>query len=514
MIVVRTWAVALTGLQGALIEVEADITQHKPDFRLIGMPDKALGEAVRRVTNACENSGLALPDRRLTVNLSPASLPKQGSGFDLAVAMAALSTDGRVDPDSLARTVHIGELGLDGRVRAIPGVLPSVLAAVAAGRPRVVVPEENRAEAELVTGAEVTGVRSLAEAARLHGADVDDAVLVGPDPVPAVLPAPESRAVNPPADLADVVGQPAAVDALLVAAAGGHHLLMSGPPGAGKTMLAQRLPGILPALDDAGALEVASVRSLTGEAITSLSRTPPFEAPHHSATLAALVGGGSRRASPGAIARASRGVLFIDEVAEAPRSLLDALRQPLEHGAISIHRAGFTASFPARFQLVLAMNPCPCGEFGVAGGTCTCSPTDVRRYASKISGPLLDRVDIDLRMQRVSRLDGNGSGGAVSSAEARERVIAARQRAAARLSETPWSTNAEVTGSWLREGPCALDGLARKTLDGALQRGLLTLRAYDRVLRVAWTIADLADHPAPDAADIGRALFLKKGVTA
>ncbi|GGO61290.1 hypothetical protein GCM10010910_08740 [Microbacterium nanhaiense] len=512
MIVVRTWAVALTGLRGELIEVEADITQHKPDFRLIGMPDKALGEAVRRVTNACENSGLALPDRRLTVNLSPASLPKQGSGFDLAVALAAVATDGRLDPESLVRAVHIGELGLDGRVRAVPGVLPAVLAAVAAGRTRIVVPEANRAEAELVGGADVVGVRTLAEAARLHGADVDDPVLEGPrgeDPAETAPGGDGGDAL----DLADVVGQPEAVEALVVAAAGGHHLLMSGPPGAGKTMLARRLPGILPALDDESALEVASVRSLCGEPVRALTRTPPFEAPHHSASLAALVGGGSRKASPGAIARASRGVLFIDEVAEAPRSVLDALRQPLESGTISIHRAGFVASFPARFQLVLACNPCPCGEFGTTGGTCTCSPAEVRRYAGKISGPLLDRVDIDLRMQRVSRID-DDKRGAVSSSDARARVTDARRRAAERLAGTPWRTNAQVPGTWLREGPRRLSGTARITLDGALERGLVTLRTYDRVTRVAWTIADLAGRDEPNANDVGRALFLKKGVSA
>lgn len=512
MIVVRTWAVALTGMSGQLIEVEADITQHKPDFRLIGMPDKALGEAVRRVTNACENTGLPLPDRRLTVNLSPASLPKQGSGFDLAVALAAVATDGRLDPDSLVRAVHIGELGLDGRVRAVPGVLPAVLAAVEAGRTRVVVPEANRAEAELVAGAEVVGVRTLAEAARLHGAELDDPVLEGPPEAPP-SPDPAPGADEPALDLADVVGQPEAVEALVIAAAGGHHLLMSGPPGAGKTMLARRLPGILPALDDESALEVASVRSLSGDPVRGLTRTPPFEAPHHSATLAALVGGGSRRATPGAIARASRGVLFIDEVAEAPRSLLDALRQPLESGTISIHRAGFVASFPARFQLVLACNPCPCGELGTLGGTCTCSPAEVRRYAGKISGPLLDRVDIDLRMRRVSRIADQGRG-TLTSAEARARVVAARERAAERLADTPWHTNAQVPGTWFREGPRRLPRSARLALDAALERGLVTLRAHDRVTRVAWTIADLAERDEPTAADVGRALFLKKGVSA
>ncbi|MER7796096.1 YifB family Mg chelatase-like AAA ATPase [Microbacterium sp. NPDC096154] len=507
MRVSRTWAVALTGLRGELVEVEADITAQKPEFRIIGLGDKALGEAQRRVMNACENSDMRLPDRRVTVNLSPAGLPKQGTGFDVAIAVASLAIDGFVLPESLARTVHIGELGLDGRLRPVPGVLPAVHAAASRGFERFVVPHANADEARLVPGIEVIGAVSLAEVARWHGADIEV-----PDVEPVPGEAASARADNR-LDLSEIVGQPAAVEALIAAAAGGHHLLMSGPPGAGKTMLARRLPGILPPLDDAAALEVASLRSLAGEPVTALDRTPPFEAPHHSATIASLVGGGSRTARPGAIARASRGVLFVDEAAEAPGGVLDALRQPLEQGRIEIHRAGFRAEFPARFQLVLATNPCPCGEYGVRGGTCVCAPSVVRRYLSKLSGPLLDRMDIDLRLQRVASSQHDASP-PVTTARARERVAAARERAAFRLRETPWRLNAEVPGAWLRQGPRPVSPEARRVLEAALQRGAITLRGYDRILRVAWTLADLAGRDEPSAVEVGQALFLKKGVTA
>lgn len=507
MNVARTWAVALTGLRGDPVEVEADVSSQTPEFAIIGLPDKALGEAGRRVRNACANRGLDLPKRRITVNLSPASLPKRGSGFDVAIAVAALATTTRMDSARVAATVHIGELGLDGRLRPVPGILPAVIAARRAGHARVVVPAANAAEAALVEGVEVFAATCLAEVVRWHGGATDAVEL---DPVTAVTVDESSDESH---ELADVVGQADAVDALVVAAAGGHHMLMSGPPGAGKTMLARRLPGILPPLDDDAALSVASVRSLSGETVTRLSRTPPFESPHHGATAAALIGGGSGVVRPGAIARASDGVLFLDEGGEFPAAVLDALRQPLESGVIQVHRSGVAATYPARFQLVVATNPCPCGQYGVAGGRCECAPQAIRRYTRRLSGPLLDRIDIDLRLQRVSAARRESDTRTVTTAQAREIVARAREHAAVRWAATPWRRNADVPGTWLR-GPAAPSPAVLSPLDAALRRGALTLRGYDRLLRVAWTVADIAGHERLQPDDVGRALYLRRGMSA
>lgn len=509
MAVARTRAIALMGLAGALVEVEADISQALPGFTLIGLPDAALGEARERVRAAAANSECPLTSRKITVNLSPAALPKHGSGFDLAIALAALAADGMVSAESVERVVHLGELGLDGRLRPMAGIMPSVMAAARAGADIVMVPSGNSDEAQLVPGIRVVGVASLRDAAIWHGAEVD------PVPVePLLAPSPEDVGDRE-LELADVVGNPEAVEALIAAAAGGHHMFLLGPPGAGKTMLAERLPGLLPPLQQEQALEVGSLRSLIGRPIGSmLDTSPPFEAPHHTATAASLIGGGSGVIRPGAAARASHGVLFLDEAPEFASSVLDALRQPLESGTITIHRANAVASFPGSFQLVLAANPCPCGQYDARRGDCSCSPNVRRRYLGRLSGPLLDRVDIQLGVTRVTtaalRMAG---GGGTTTRSARARVVAARERARLRLRDTPWATNSRVAGSWLRSDPARPAPSTTAVLDRALERGAITMRGYDRVLRTAWTLADLDEVDAPAPEHIGRALFLRRGMT-
>jgi len=505
----RTHAVSLLGLRGAIVEIEADISANLPNFVLIGLPDAALGEARDRVRAAATNSGVGFPHQKVTVNLSPAALPKHGSGFDLAIALATLAADGVVDAASIDRVVHLGELGLDGRLRPIAGILPAVVAAQAAGFGTVMVPVGNEQEAALVPGLRVVGVASLLDAVIWHGGEFE------PVPVEPLLGAPLPEVAEEEADLADIIGNEEAIEAMLVAAAGGHHVFLLGPPGAGKTMLAARLPGLLPDLDATAALEVSSLRSLCGMPVgRTLALRPPLESPHHTASSAALIGGGSGQIRPGAAARASHGVLFLDEAPEFPSSVLDALRQPLESGVISIHRANAVAHFPGSFQLVMAANPCPCGQYGARDSECTCTPMARRRYLGRISGPLLDRIDIQLRVSRVTsahvRLADESP--RVSSASARARVVAARQAAAARLASTPWTLNSHVPGQWLRGRGMRLAPATTASIDRALERGGITMRGYDRVLRLAWTLADLDGSGRPGADHVGRALYLRKAM--
>ncbi|ONH31232.1 YifB family Mg chelatase-like AAA ATPase [Pseudofrankia asymbiotica] len=554
MALARTLAVAVVGVEGHLVEVEAHLSGGLPGLALIGLPDAALAEARDRVRAAVLNSGQKWPDERITVGLFPATLPKSGSSFDLAVALAILAAAGVVPLPDPRRRVMLGELALDGRLRPVRGVLPAVLAAVDAGVSRVVVPARNAAEAALVPGAEVEPVPDLRSAIGLLRGQYE------PEPAPATvggtasllaglpdrladlrdhdLPDRLRRSGRDPVrklrrsggnpgfggnpgrarpdetdlDLADVAGQSRGRLAVEVAAAGGHHLYMQGPPGGGKTMLAERLPGLLPDLDLEAAIEVTAVHSVAGvlPSDTPLVSRPPYRSPHHSATPAALVGAGTTVIRPGLACQAHRGVLFLDEAPEFGRTALDALRQPLESGMIEIARARMTTRFPARFLLVLAANPCPCAKAGVRGeNACECPSMVRRRYQARLSGPLLDRIDLQVELGSPSRAELRADvGSAESSALVAERVAQARAAMAARLHGMPWRTNAEVPGATLRR-LWPLSPSVTFAADRAYETGSLTARGLDRVLRVAWTLADLRGLDRPGGTELGLALSLR-----
>ena len=498
MALAKTKAIALFGLTGTLIDVEADISSNLPNFILVGLPDASLSEATARVRAACANSGLTLPGRRITVNLSPAAVPKRGSSFDLAIAVSVLAAAGVLKQSSVAEWLHIGELTLDGEIRRVNGVLPSLLAASELGWRKFIVPRENLAEASALEGIEIQSFDHLTQVANFHGATVA---------IRETLPEESPHNFTPKSEpcYSDVLGQDEVIDAMVIAATGGHHILMVGAPGSGKTMIAERLPSILPELSPTQAIETAAVESLSGLP-GGVSYLPPFRAPHHNSSASSLIGGGLAVPRPGVISLAHNGVLFLDEAPEFQQPALEALRQPLESGEVFITRASGVAKFPSRFQLVMAANPCPCGFAWDPKRACKCVEPAKSRYLNRLSGPLLDRIDISLRVNSVPKAMQSKRG--TASSELRERVKQGRKFGQQRLARTPWALNAQVPGSYLRRhwkpSGSAFDGL-----DKALERGLLSMRGYDRCLRLAFTLADLDQVETPTSEHIGRAMFLR-----
>ncbi|GAC68993.1 YifB family Mg chelatase-like AAA ATPase [Gordonia soli] len=494
----RVHTVGLSAFEASIVEIQANVGQGLPGFAVSGSADGSLREARDRVRAAISNCEFKFPDMKVTVALAPADLPKSGSGHDLGMALSILAATEQVATTMLPRTVFLGELALDGRLRPVRGVLPAVIEARRAGFTHVVVPLANVAEATLVSDVQIGGALSLGEVVRwLAGEHVLDTV--GENDAEAIAPTF--------ADMCDVVGQTEAKHALEIAAAGAHHVMMTGSPGIGKTMLARRLPGILPSLSAEESLEVTAIHSIAG---TLPPRHPliveaPFIAPHHSTTTTALLGGGTGMARPGAVSRAHRGVLFLDECPEMSAKVLDSLRQPLEEGEVRVTRRDGVATYPARFQLILAANPCPCAP--AHDVDCICTAVVRRRYLGKLSGPLMDRIDIRVRMNPP----GNAAlmeSAEESSADIRTRVIRARNAAIERWRGNGWLSNAEVPGSALRQR-FRLPPTALRPVELFLRDGRVTARGADRALRLAWTMADLRGADSPDESDVAQALLYR-----
>ncbi len=495
---------AREGIHAPLVDVEVHLANGLPALSIVGLPEKAVQESKDRVRGALVNSRFDFPARRITINLAPADLPKEGGRFDLPIALGVLAASGQIPRELLSQYEFVGELALSGELRPVKGVLPVALAARDAGR-ALVVPQEGAAEAALVSGLDIYPARHLLEICG-H--------LTQGDRIPRYTAPPTGRAAVSGVDLSDVRGQPHAKRALEIAAAGGHSLLMIGPPGTGKSMLASRLPGILPSMTEAEALETAAVLSVSdGGFDTAHWSHRPFRQPHHTASGVALVGGGSNP-RPGEISLAHNGVMFLDELPEFDRRVLEVLREPLESGRITISRAARQAEFPARFQLIAAMNPCPCGYLGDNSRNCRCSADKIARYRDRISGPLMDRIDMHIEVPRLptEMLHHPTEEAAEESAAVRKRVEAARKRQLQRTDHTNRTVGHSNSALSSREveNVCLLDDAGRTLLHRAMEKLRLSARAYHRILKVARTIADLEGQSEIQVAHLSEAIGYRR----